>query len=245
MTEPNENPITARLIITVLLGFLTFVLGVALGTISLVSQQVNEVSQLPPPEERKSDVVYFRKGSEAPNARWRGKRNQLIRENAGPIRLSESDLNDWARTSFTTPAATPSMASAGETGEAVEGEQRGFFHLERKASAPNFAIIENQLQIASYLELPSALGSRRFVYRVLGDFEADEEGVLRFVPRGGTLGSAPLLYLPVIGPQLHAHVTSYFKSFPEWEEIGAHWTAVSAAAIEEDELTLTVGVEAP
>lgn len=244
MTEPNESPFTARLVVTVLLGAFTFALGVGLAIISLISQQVHEVSQLPAPEERKPDVVYFRKGSEAPNARWRGKRNQLVRESAGPIRLSESDLNDWSRTSFQA-SMRPSPVAVDESGEAAEEDARPFFYLERKASAPNFAIIEDQLQIASYLELPSALGSRRFVYRVVGDFEPDEEGMVRFVPRGGTLGSAPLLHLPVVGPLLHEHVASYFKVFPEWDEIAAHWPAISSASIEESELTLTIGANAP
>lgn len=242
MSAGDDRSLDIRMVVTVLFGGLTFVIGGVLGALSLMSQPVREIAAQTASEELEPGIVYYRKGSDV-SGRWRMKRNQLVRRDTPTVRFSENDLNDWSRHHFREIAERESAPEDGAEAEAANDGGGTIFGLERKASPPNFAIVDGRLQISSFLEVPAALGTRRFLYQVVGDFGHDADGMVVFVPASGTIGQAPLVNLPILGRLLHSHIAAYFEEFAEWSEMQAHWPAVTSAAIEGDELVLSVNAE--
>lgn len=246
------------------LGLLTFLLGGLLGTLSLITQSVEEMRELPDPVNRVKGAVYLVKGAEEPGARWRRKRNQIQRGEIGEVRFTESDLNDWAKNSFTPQLLRPPEGAeevatppAPETDEITEeGEEsategleskgrelldrsKGFFRVAVNPAPPNFRFVNGQLQISTTLEFPT-FGSRRYIYQVTGEFALDENDVLQFVPIKGTLGRAPLVNVPFAGKAFQRWVTGLFSGAPETAEMLQHWGKFRAIRIEGGELIVEV-----
>lgn len=237
MASRSKKPRRPSLVLTIVLGVLTLLLGMVLGAISLVSQEVQEVSELPPAEEREPGVVYYVKGSTAPGPQWRAKRAALLAGNTGVMRVSERELNDWSRSSF----RQSNRPDAAQEADEADGEvdEPTFFGLEANVSPPNFALREGRLQIACHLELPLFGDSRKFVYRVIGTFESADGGV-RFVPGEGTFGRAPLVNIPIVGSLLHREIRGLFTGSEEWRALAEHWSAMGAVEVEGESLVVTL-----
>lgn len=230
MAKKEKKQKSPSLVVALILGVLTVLLGLILGSISLMSQKVIEVPKLPEPEERVAGAVYYVKGSDAPGARWRTKRNQLIRGEPGVISLGETDLNDWARTQF-----KPEAPKEGE-----EVEKPSFLGLELHLSPPNFRIADGELQISSYIELPQFSKSRKFVYQARGHFVKSGDGGFSFRVEEGSIGKAPLLNVPGLGGIIHSQLQGYFKNASEWSELEQHWKKATNVEIDGNQLQLTL-----
>jgi hypothetical protein len=261
MASPKKEPRPRSLRVTLFLGLLTLLLGAFLGVLSLATQKVEEVAEMPAPEARKPGVVYLLRGEDAPGARWRRKRNIILRGDPGEILFEEADLNDWARNQLkVVPSSTankPAGADGGEgsvtrtepeaptDGEAAEAEGEGeswvpsWLQLEIIPSPPNFAFLEDQLQIVTYLEVP-ALGGRKFVYRAVGNFEKGEDELVRFVISEGSIGRAPLGNIPGANQQLNRLILSLFNESPEWNDLADPWKRIESIQIVEGELAMRV-----
>lgn len=222
------------LILTLVLGLLTLLLGAGLGAISLVAQPVEPVTSLPPPEERSQGAVYWVKGSGAAGGQWRAKRAAIIGEASGRLRLSEGELNAWSRSRLQSAL----NRSSGLEAEEESGDAPGFGILE--ASAPQFTFVDGRLNMSAEVRFPLFSDSRRFVYQVVGDFGTSPGGQVRFVAEAGTLGRAPLLHLPLVGPLLHRQFTGLFASGEEWQELAGHWQAIAEIAVEDEALVITL-----
>jgi len=211
------------------LGLLTVLLGAFLGTISLLSQTVTEVSEMPSVEKRDSGAVYYVKGRESGSSLWKSKRNQLIRGTPGAIMLGENELNQWARDVF--KVKTP------QKGE--EPKKSTLFGLEVNRATPNFRILETGIQLSVALEFPRLSDSRKFIYQVNGQMVASEDG-WKFVPESGFLGKAPLGSVPVVSDALYQGVLALFQETPEWDALTEGWSKVSDVRFEADRMILTI-----
>lgn len=218
--------------LVVFLGMFSVFLAALLSFANLASQSVQEVRVLPDAGKREPGLVYYVKGSTDPSPRWRAARNQLTREVAGAIRLSEADVNAWLGDSL-------NDRKSAKRGENTEPAMT-LLGLPIHVSAVNFAVRDGQMQLAAYLEFPDLLPSRRFLYQVRGEVEVPPEGGLRFVPREGTVGRAPIVQIPVIGGFLHGRLMQLLGETPEFVEMRKHWSAIKEAEIQDHLLQLTL-----
>lgn len=261
MAKESRSPRRRSFRITILLGLLTLLLGSVLGVLSLATQKVEEVASMPQPEDRKPGVVYLLRGEDAPGARWRRKRNTILRGDPGKVVFTESDLNDWARNQLKVARPQGEKKNEGTEGGAVltrtedetegatgEGEDAaekdgfaapGWLKVEIVPTAPNFAFLEGQLQMVTYLEVP-ALGGRKFVYRVVGYFEKEEDGLVRFVPVEGSVGRAPLGNVPFLGAQINTLIMSLFQNSPEWRDLTDPWKHIESIRVDNGELAVSI-----
>lgn len=207
MARREKAPKRPSLRTVLALGAFSALLGATLAVINLVSQPVQEVSAMPAEGQREPGMVYLVRGSQASSPGWRTARNQLERGVSGNIRLTEADLNTWAGTAF--GRARPRTNAEGEE------SAPGLFGVEVNVTGVNFRIIDNQLQMAAYLEVPKLLPGQRITYQVRGDLTAGRGGGLHFSPREGSLGRAPLGNIPIFASLVNRSIMSLVEEAPE------------------------------
>lgn len=228
-----KRPSLGRVLI---LGVLTLTLGALLSIASLSSQPVSEVRAMPAEDKVQPGMVYYIKGSEASSLNWRAARNQLERQAAGTVRLTEADLNAWAKMAFERRAAA--RPAPGAEGEAPK--EPGLLGLKVNVTGVNFRIDGDQLQIGAYVELPDLMPGRRFTYQVRGTLEAKSGGGLDFSPREGTLGRAPIARIPIVGGLFHHTLVGLVESAPEMVALSDKVGAIKAAKIVDQQVELTL-----
>ncbi len=241
-----------KVTLSIVLGVLTFFVGLGLGFASLISVPVKEVNVIPVEDRREEGVYYLRKGVESPTgARWRLQRTQVLNSQIEVVRLTEPDLNDWARTHFDLgdPAAFAALINRiqGDSllPEMTEEDAEGMLAKHARQARvipPNFAIVGDQLQITTAIELMKEASPRdrtRLVYHVTGQFE-EVNGSLEFVVSKGFLGAVPLYHIPLVGAAFHQSLMKYFSSFDEWGVISTALENVSSAEVIDGELVLTL-----
>ncbi len=232
-----ESPLRNRsLQLSVVIGAGFALLGVLLGFISLASQSVQEVRELPPEDVRDARQVYFVKGVEAPAATgWRTVRTALEEETPGQYTLTEGELNAWARSQMVVERPR------GPTAEGAEGSApTSLLGLSVHVSGLNFNLEGDRLQMGAYVEFPSLARGKRIIYRVRGRVRTAAGGGLRFVPEEGTFGRAPVVQIPLVGPLFHRALAHFYRSTPEARALAEHWSAIDTVALDDGELALTL-----
>ncbi len=158
-------------------------LGAVLALVHLVTQPVEVVSQLP--KEPVHGVRYHVKGQGS-----KGSDDGMDRARAalgaggGEARFSEADINGWALATFEPTKVTD--------------EERASSML-IVAGAPNFHLVETELQVGMENELIFFGGAAPLVLQARGGFVRAGAG-MEFVPREAYLGGLPLHRLPAVLP---------------------------------------------
>lgn len=219
MSKDNEV-LGPRMTSVVFIGLLTFVLGKMLGLASLVSQPVTILTKEPDPDSIVPGTVYYQKGSRSGRTVWRAKEEAWKDGTVSVLSLSETELNQWSWDRLKMPAP--------ETGE--EGASWRD-RLQLHVAQLNVRILENELQLATEVQIGDFFEQRTFIYQVRGTFVSTPSGV-EFVHEKGTLGHAPFGAFPVYGDLIFSMV---MKQYPALE--GMEWLGESFADLESVEIT--------
>ena len=206
-----------RLSSVIIIGILTFVLGKFLGLASLVSQPVQVVTR--EPENIVPGTVYYQKGNRSGRTVWRAKEEAWKEGTVSVLSLDEAELNQWSSDRLKVDA------------KPVGEEEAGWSErLQLQVSPVNFRILEDEVQLATEVQLGDFFNERTFLYQVRGRFESTSSGV-KFVQSKGTLGYAPIGSFPVYRDVLFSMVLGRFGENPETE-----WLAESLAGLESVEI---------
>jgi hypothetical protein len=211
-------------------AFLSLVLGVALGALSLMFRPVVTVKELPKETDRQAGAVYYIAGSRDGN---KGTMAEAKRRNfvAGQsVVVNEDELN------LLVPKAPPPAAPKPKA-KAKPGELGlPTVDADAKVLPPIFRIREGTMQIAVPTTL-SLVGLERSVLLIAkGDF-VRENGKFVFHPLSMTMGSCPLDRLPIVKTFALEKLLGV-TPFPE--DVAASWGKLVSAKVEGNELKLTM-----
>lgn len=213
----------------IFLGFLTFIIGAILGAASMVSQAVTPLSKTANKDDLEPGVVYYIRGDRLGRAPWEAKEEAWKAGTVSVLEVSEQELNLWSSKRLLTklPPAPAEDASWMDK-------------LDMSATAVNFLIEDNTLQLATELSVPGLLGDRSFVYQVRGSFIREGDSV-RFVPETGSLGSAPLGNIPAVKGMLFSMVSSLFNNTEAGDWVPGSLENLDSVVISEGQLVLKRG----
>lgn len=227
------------------------VLGIAVGIVASVLYMVfKPVEKVPAlPKTLAANTIYVVPGKES-TTRARGWQTKLtIFTTGGEILLKEEELNAWGATLSdykpadpnlpkppTPPKAAPKQPAKQKSGDKKspgdpdeETEEKQVFFA---ASAPNFSIKENRLQIALQCKLDYyGIGQDVWV-KVNGHFALSAEGY-KFAPDEYYVGSCPLHLIPG-GPQIVTNLI--VDDLKLSDEVKAAWPKVSILTLEGDQM---------
>jgi hypothetical protein len=181
----QKEPTGPRLSSVIIIGFLIFGIGKLLGLASLISQPVTVTTKALDPESIIPGVVYYQKGSSSGRTVWRAKEEAWKDGTVNVLSLSETELNQWSRDRLKVSPAPTSEDGAGWTER-----------MQLNVTQVNFRILEDQIQMATEIQMGDMFDGKTFIYQVFGKFEGGPEGV-RFVPKKGSLGFAPIGSVPI------------------------------------------------
>ncbi len=233
MAPREKTPRRPSIKIVIFLGVVVALLGTLGAIVSLVSQPVIEVREPPAPESRKAGSVYYVRGTESGTSQWEVARQRIMEQPSGTVVISDGDLNAWARSHLVAPRASSrpgAEESAGKSGP-------NLFGVRIEPSGVNFRLVEDRLQMATYLEFRDLMPGRKFLYQVRGRLVVDADG-LRFTAEEGTLGQAPLVQIPLLGRLVHRVIFRLFETVPEWEAVEDSLALVRAVDITEEGLLM-------
>lgn len=233
MVKGKKSKAPKSVKVVLVLGLLAALGGAILGFMSLVTQPVTELRSAP--EELDPASVYYIKGPNSNSSRWRTVRAEIFKGSAGKLEVSDGDLNSWASAMFTPSQLKPVAAVDGESTPSAPS----LFGLKMSVSGVNFRIVDDELQMAAYLEFPSLAPGKRIAYQALGSFQTGSKGP-RFKARKITLGRASLSSVPVVGGIVNRRLVSQFEVAPEWGALAEVWADVAAIDISEGVATFTI-----
>lgn len=222
----KNNSASPSLAGVLFLGFLSFCIGGILGTVSLVTLPIVESNRVLEEEAIEPGTVYYIRGQQTGRTAWRAKEDAWRAGMVDVLRLSESELNQWGRERLD----VDEPAGEDEASELT----RTFRFL---PTAVNFRVLDDGLQVASKIELGGYLEGKEFVYQVVGKFEETATGV-RFVPKSGHFGAAPIGSVPVVRNLLFNLVTSRIAKGTEVDWLGETLGNLESAEIAEGQLVL-------
>jgi hypothetical protein len=215
------GPSTLEVALGAVLGF---GVGVVAACVYLVFKPVLRVSEIP--KEPVAHVVYFKPGNESSTKSrgWQAKQKAFLAGNE--VSLSEEELNAWGSTIGTPaqikPAAKPAAPPPGAKDKPAENLP--FI----SASAPNFRIIADKLQISTKCTL-NYYGLMQEVWVVAtGRFEHDGDRY-RFDPETFYFGSCPMHKLPALGALVRGPLLDTQK-VPD--DFRAAWAKITAISVE-------------
>ncbi|HET7536361.1 MAG TPA: hypothetical protein VFJ90_07900 [Candidatus Didemnitutus sp.] len=222
------GPSTFEVAVGAILGF---AVGVVAACVYLVFKPVIRTPQMP--KEPVAHTVYLVPGNEnSTKAKaWQAKQKAFL--TGSEVSLNEEELNAWAATIGTpaqnTPAPKPGPKPAAkppatEKDKDKPAENQPFF----SASAPNFRIISDKLQISAKCTL-NYYGIATDVWVVAtGRFERSGDHY-RFDPETFYFGSCPMHKLPALGAIARTQLLDTQK-VPD--DFRAAWAKVTAISIE-------------
>lgn len=226
MADEYENS-GPRLSGAVVAGFLTFLLGVFLGTASLVSQPISVHTKAPDPESIEPGKAIFVRGDRTGRTAWRAKEQAWKAGQVDRLMLSESELNQWSEERL-------ELQAAGDA-EAAEGWGA---KLEVEAEPVNFRLADGRIQLATQLRMPGLFPNTSFQYVIQGRLTAEGNDGIRFIPEAGTLGQAPLGSVPGIRDWLYTFVLSQFNEAENLDWLAESLAAIRAVEVNEGGLVL-------
>lgn len=227
--SPNTDDLGPGLAPAIFLGILTFLIGVILGTASMISQEVAILTKSAKLEDLEPGTVYFIRGDRLGRSPWEAKEEAWKAGTVSVLTVTEQELNQWSAQSLQ-PESPP-----------VAAEEAGWMDkLDISVSAVNFRILDEEVQLSTELRVPGLLGDRFFIYQVKGGFVA-EGGELRFKPAAGTLGCAPLGSIPAVKGVLFSYVCSLFGGTDAGSWLPGSLEGLNSAVISDGQLVLKRG----
>ncbi|MGJ3243001.1 MAG: hypothetical protein ACFE0O_08620 [Opitutales bacterium] len=172
---------------------------------------------------RGPDIPVYYVGSDTGGQAWQAKREAILSGEPGEIRVSEGELNAWARRSF-------NLAS-------LKGEGGGLISI--TPGTPNFHLREDQL----HLSMPVTVSA----FGLNGNYRLIARG--GFSVSGGKMAyEADNLFLsaakvPPLGPlrnMILKGASAAFTVSDEYAELSSAWTDVSDVRVQGDVLVLSV-----
>ncbi len=228
MSAQNED-LGPGLAPAIFLGILTFILGVVLGTASMISQPVVSMTKNANLDDLDPGTVVYIKGDRGGRTSWEAKEVAWKANTFNVLTVSEQELNQWSARSLRPE----------KTSEPPEGAS-WMDKLDLSVTAVNFRILEDKVQLATEVRVPGLLGDQSFIYQINGSFVPTEGGV-RFEPSSGTFGCAPLGHLPAIKGVLFSYIGSLFKSAEAGDWLIDSLEGLDSAVISEGQLVLKRG----
>ena len=218
-TKESEGPTLSTVLI---LGLVTFFIGAALGTISLISRPVPTTRTAPAPDKMEPGEVVFIRGERSGRTAWRAKEEAWRSGQVDRLILKENELNQWSRERL--------LASESPAGE-EESEASWWEIFEITVSPVDFRILEDRIQLSTKVGLPGLFPQTTFIYQTLGQLEAGKDGMV-FRPERGNLGKAPLGSIPLSRSLLYRFLRGQFSDLE-----GIRWLEESLQAIESVEVS--------
>lgn len=217
------------------------ILGIAVGIFAaclyFIFKPVEKVDKMP--KEPVANVVYVIPGKESSTrARgWQAKQKTFLE--GGEILLREEELNAWGATlsdykpvdpkAPVKPVAPAKPAATGKPGDPAAEEPAEVFFA---ASAPNFSIKDNRLQIALVCKLNYyGIGSDVWV-KVTGRFTRTGD-TYKFTSEEFYFGSCPLHLIPAASSFMTGRILADLKITDEMVQA---WGRVNPIIIEGDQL---------
>jgi hypothetical protein len=206
---------------------LSLILGVVLSAVLLISRPVEQVQELPKPEDRVRGVVYYIEGVQG-NARAAiAKRAEFVRGQS--VTATESEINAL----IATGAPAPAPATKGGAAPAAPAPATSDASL--APGTPNVRIREGIMQVGVPVNV-NVLGiTRKVVAQARGQF-VKEGDMYVFRPDEAYLGSLPVQRLPFLSGLVQGKAFSQY-SIPD--DIMAAWRKLANVTIEGNALKLT------
>ena len=201
---------------------LSLILGVLGAAVFLAFQEPEEVTELPPEEEREFGVVYQLPASmgNQSHATWQVKQAAVQNGRSGTVPLVAEELNQWAARTF------PEK-------DEEEGEKPAI-HV--NPGTPTFRIEEGVFHIAMPLEWSAFGASREFAGQAFGGF-VRENGVHVFDYERVYIGSMPVPGIFGLSDMVVNRVASAFEVSDELRE---GWAGLESVSVEEETLQLVI-----
>lgn len=220
----------------VILGaLLSLLLGAVLASVVLVVKPVVTVKELPKPEERKRDAVYYIEGSRdtAKAKQAVAKRKAFVERQS--VTVSEEEVNAILAGDPAPPAgqqkAPPAKAGEKKDPKAKQADPTAAAPDTGETMAvgtPNVRIRDNVVQVAAPVTL-NALGlSQKVIVQARGGFVKKGEA-FTYEPSQLYVGSCPVERLPGINAYVRNKI---FAGKPIPEDIKAAWQKLSDVTVD-------------
>lgn len=217
----------------VILGaVLSLLLGIVLAMAVLIIRPVVVVKELPKPEERKRDTVYYVEGSMSTSkaAQAVAKRKSFLEGQS--VTVTEDEVNAiLLADSAMTKAGSAALAD--KSGKATAAETAGGDTL--ALGTPNVRIREGVLQVGAPVTL-NALGlSEKVIVQARGGF-AKQGDAFTYHPSEIYVGSLPVQRLPIISGYVRNRILTA-RQIPD--DIAAAWRKLSDVSVEGNAIRLS------
>lgn len=193
-------------------GGITLILGALLAALHLAARPVEKVSALPATPDRAK--VYFVAGEakDADSQRWLRKRQQLLDGPSGEIKVTESDLNVWAQSTF----------------DKVKPDSSFVF----VPGVPNFRIKDGTLHISLEGDLHLMGLVRPLLVQASGKFSGKN-----FAPDEIYIGALPASRIPGLVGKVKEKIDA---AFPSPADLSSAWSRLSDVSLGNNTLVLKV-----
>lgn len=191
--------------------------------VSLATQEVEELNSPPAEDDLEPGTVYYIKGSFG-SANWESKRDALESGGAQELTITEAELNNWSSRELRLPESEDSPGTFSVAVHEV-----------------NFRLADEQLQVGGVVELPGIAPGKQFIYQARGHFEPGEEEGAQFVVTEGSLGKAPIGYVPVLGNLVLKILSGAYEDAEEYTAVAEAWKNYQEARVEDGRLLLSRG----
>lgn len=214
----RDVPVGASLLAAVLLA----ALGLLFGIIHLALIPPIEVRTMPNEDKIQAKAVYYVRGNASSTAAYRPKEEVLRAGRPGVYRLQESELNSWARDTFS-------------FSKSKDEKENNYFQV--NPSLPNFRIEKSTFQMSMLVEFKIYnRDSRKIRFQAKGTF-VDDSGTWRFKPERAFLGTAELPNV-LIAPALTSAFIKLFEKQEDFPAFEKAWLALDTVSVEGDSLVL-------
>jgi hypothetical protein len=197
-------------------ALLSLLLGAVLAATVLVLRPVNTVRELPKPENRKRDAVYFIEGAkDMSKARQAlAKRQAFIAGES--VTITEGEVN----------ALLAADAAAGTPTSAAEKKEPSSETV--AVGMPNVRIRDDVVQVAAPVTLNAFGLSEKFVVQARGGFVREDDGFV-YDPSEIYVGSCPVQRLPAINTYVR---NKLLGATPIPEDLAAAWRKLSDVTVD-------------
>lgn len=214
-------------------AILSFALGIALAIVFLILKPVAVVKEMPKEDKIVRNMAYFVQGAKD-SANARGVDAKIKELTAGKsVTLTEGELNSLFGGKSAAPAPAPKAPAKADPKAAAKAPEAPAMTA---TSAPNFRIVDNQLQIG----LPTTIDllgiNQSLVVVATGTF-SNSGGKVSYDISDFRVGSLPASRLPYIQGAVTKKILTA-QNFPE--ELTGIWDKLASITIEGNALKLNM-----
>ena len=210
----------------ILAGLISLLIGMIIGSVSLVSQEVSVLTKTPDPESLEPGSLVYVKGTRSGRTSWRGKEQAWKAGQLSTLILTETELNQWSESRLKAKNPTP-----------ADDEGSWLDTFEVTVSPVNFRIIDDKLQLATVVGLPGLMPSSSYIYQVTGHFES-VSGSVEYVPDSGAIGQAPVGAVPGAGGLMLSFISKKCRQIEDADWILEAFNDLESAEITDGQLIL-------